>query len=76
VVVAMQQLSLFDENLLSCRPGEARRDDGKAHQAAAVLERTKPMVVDLMDQVVNRENLIRALKRVRANKGSPGIGPI
>lgn len=31
------------------------------------------MVVDLMDQVVNRENLIRALKRVRANKGSPGI---
>ena len=31
------------------------------------------MMDDLMDQVVNRENLIRALKRVRANKGSPGI---
>ena len=31
------------------------------------------MMADLMDQVVNRENLIRALKRVRANKGSPGI---
>jgi RNA-directed DNA polymerase len=71
--VAMQQLSLFDENLLSSPPGEVRRDDGKAHQAAAAAERTKPMVVDLMDRVVNRENLIRALKRVRANKGSPGI---
>jgi hypothetical protein len=42
VVVAMQQLSLFDENLLSCLPGEARRNDGKAHQAAAASERTKP----------------------------------
>jgi RNA-directed DNA polymerase len=69
----MQQLSLFDETLFSCLPGEARGDDGKAHQAAAASERTKPMVVDLMDQVVNRENLIRALKRVCANKGSPGI---
>jgi len=38
VVVVMQQLSLFDENLLSCPPGEARRDDGKAHQAAAASE--------------------------------------
>jgi hypothetical protein len=69
----MQQPSLFDENLLSRAKGEARRDDGKAHQAATASERTKPMVVDLMDQVVNRENLIRALKRVHANKGSPGI---
>ena len=71
--MVMQQLSLFDENLLSCLPGEACGDDGKAHQAAAASERIKPMVVDLMDRVVNRENLIRALKRVRANKGSPGI---
>jgi hypothetical protein len=38
----MQQLSLFDENLLSSLPGEARRDDGKAHQAATASERTKP----------------------------------
>lgn len=71
--MGMQQLSLFDENLPSSPKGEACRDEGKAHQAATASERTKPMVVDLMDQVVNRENLIRALKRVRANKGSPGI---
>lgn len=69
----MQQLSLFDENLPSFLSGEACRDDGKGHQATTASERTKPMVADLMDQVVNRENLIRALKRVRANKGSPGI---
>jgi group II intron reverse transcriptase/maturase len=37
------------------------------------LERTEPIVVDLMEQVVERGNLIRAWKRVRANKGSPGI---
>ena len=54
VVVGMQQLSLFDENLPSSPTGEARRDDGKAHQAAAASERTKPMVVDLMDQVVSQ----------------------
>jgi RNA-directed DNA polymerase len=27
----------------------------------------------LMEEVVERENLIEALKRVRANKGSPGV---
>lgn len=27
----------------------------------------------LMDQVVGRENLVRALKRVKQNKGSPGV---
>ena len=37
----MQQLSLFDETLLSTPPGEARRDDGKAHQAAAALQKTE-----------------------------------
>ena len=26
-----------------------------------------------MEEVVERENLIKALKRVRANKGSPGV---
>ncbi len=42
-------------------------------QAAAASEKTEPTMVDLMDKVVNRENLSRALRRVRANKGSPGV---
>jgi len=38
-----------------------------------VSERSKPLTVMLMEEVVRRENLLSALKRVRANKGSPGI---
>ena len=36
-------------------------------------ERPKPLTTTLMEEVVRRENLLSALKRVRANKGSPGI---
>jgi RNA-directed DNA polymerase len=72
VVVVTQQLSLFDEDLLSCSSGEARGEGNKGHQAATASERAKPIMSDLMEQVVSRENAIRAWKRVRANKGSPG----
>lgn len=46
----------------------ARRIKRRRHR-----RKPNPWWLDLMDQVVNRENLIRALKRVRANKGSPGV---
>lgn len=36
-------------------------------------ERPKPLTAMLMEEVVRRENLLSALKKVRANKGSPGI---
>ena len=36
-------------------------------------ERPEPLTATLMEEVVRRENLLSALKRVRANKGSPGI---
>ena len=71
--MVMQQLSLFDESLRSCPPGEAREEAMGVCQAAAASEKTEPTMVDLMDKVVNRENLSRALRRVRANKGSPGV---
>jgi RNA-directed DNA polymerase len=69
----MQQLPLIEGDLLSGLKGEARREEGKVRQAVLALERTEPIVIDLMERVVERENLIRAWKRVRANKGSPGI---
>jgi RNA-directed DNA polymerase len=69
----MQQLSLFKEDLPSNSRGEARRGGGEVRQAIPASEKTEPIVTELMEQVVERENLIRAWKRVRANKGSPGI---
>ena len=47
----MQQPSLFDETFLSCLPGEARRGDGKAHQAATTSEKTNG---DLNRRVLTR----------------------
>jgi len=35
--------------------------------------RSEPLTATLMEEVVRRENLLSALKRVRTNKGSPGI---
>jgi retron-type reverse transcriptase len=69
----MQQLSLLKEGLLSSPAGEAQREEGKVRQTVPALERTEPILTELMEQVVERENLIRAWKRVRADKGSPGI---
>jgi RNA-directed DNA polymerase len=64
---------LIEGGLLSSLKGETRREEGKVRQSVPALERTEPIVTELMEQVVERENLIRAWKRVRANKGSPGI---
>ena len=36
-------------------------------------KRSEPLTAMLMEEVVRRENLLSALKRVRANKGGPGI---
>jgi group II intron reverse transcriptase/maturase len=69
----MQQLSLFQEGHSIYSAGEACGERGVVHQAVASLKRTEPMVSELMEQVVDRENMIRAWRRVRANKGSPGI---
>jgi group II intron reverse transcriptase/maturase len=53
--------------------GETCGEGGKVCQVAAASERTEPVKTVMMEEVVRRENLIRALKRVCANKGSPGI---
>lgn len=47
--------------------GEARpAGPGSAHAGSAAPD-------DLMARVVERKNLVRALRRVRQNQGSPGI---
>jgi group II intron reverse transcriptase/maturase len=39
----------------------------------AASEKSNPITATLMEEVVRRENLTVALKRVRTNKGSPGV---
>ncbi len=41
--------------------------------AAAIPETTGSTTTTLMEEILQRENLLKALKRVRSNKGAPGI---
>ena len=54
--------------------GGTREKKGRERQAStAVMEKTQPEATMWMEEVLRRENLIRALRRVRSNKGAPGI---
>jgi RNA-directed DNA polymerase len=72
------QLSLFEEEVGSVRPG-ASGEGGtgpaayEEWQASAASNRERALTGDLMERVCERENLNRAYKRVKANKGAPGI---
>jgi len=72
------QLRLFEEQGGSVRHG-AESDGGsepQAHeegQAATASNRERALTDNLMERVCERENLNRAYKRVKANKGAPGI---
>ena len=57
------------------RRGEAPRTEGEGTESlAAKRSAESPAETErLMEEVVERENLKEALKRVRANKGSPGV---
>ena len=60
------------------RPGKeaasSRHGPGVGCQAAtAATEAIGPPTEALMEQILDRENLRNALKRVRANKGAPGV---
>ena len=70
--MAAQQLQ-FKWDQPSSSKGEACREEGKACQVVAASERTEPVKTVMMEEVVRRENLTKALKRVCANKGSPGV---
>ena len=52
---------------------EAFKGEGEVRQVAVASKRSEPITIHLMEEVVRRENLQRALKRVRPNKRSPGV---
>ena len=63
------------------KPGAASLGSGRnpregevsASRVTARLEDSKPETKRLMEAVVERENMVQALKRVEANKGAPGV---
>jgi len=72
------QMSLFEWEGGSVRRG-ASGEGGtgpaacEEWQASTALTRERALTGNLMERVCERENLNRAYKRVKANKGSPGI---
>jgi group II intron reverse transcriptase/maturase len=55
------------------RRGEASKDERSAESSTATNGHARPGASGLMELACKRENLMAALKRVRENKGSPGI---
>ena len=54
-----------DGGTLPTSPGEP--------QAFSAFARQRALTVDLMEQVCDPENLLRAYRQVRSNKGKPGV---
>jgi RNA-directed DNA polymerase len=72
-VVEEQQLSLKWDVYPEDGKGEARTVPVEGHQTLAAPIETRPGTRNLMKEAVEEENLAKALKRVVANKGAPGI---
>lgn len=54
--------------------GGTREKKEREHQASTVeKEKTQPEAERLLEEVLRRENMLNALRRVRSNKGAPGI---
>jgi RNA-directed DNA polymerase len=74
-----RQLDLFDEARLVARghdaPGKGGTGAGAdvARQASTAGERDRALPRYVMEEVVGSENLNRAYKRVKANRGAPGV---
>ena len=72
------QRLLFQEPVENLRPGVGG-DGGtgtattEEPQASAAFDQARALTECLMEQVVERDNLNRAYRRVKANKGAPGV---
>ncbi len=54
--------------------GGTRESMGRERQASAAgTEEPRPKAEGLLEEVLRRENLMKALKRVRSNRGAPGV---
>jgi hypothetical protein len=68
--MAAQQLQLESSGgRLACSPGEAREGGGPVRQVTAASDTAEPAVGVTLEEVVGRQNLQRAAKRVCANQG-------
>lgn len=72
------QRLLFEQNEESLCPDKARNGGTESgligeQQTLTASEQKRALVLNLMERIVDRTNLNRAYKRVKANKGSPGI---
>lgn len=72
-MVTQQTQLEFQWDRTSHSEGEAGRAEDAVCQVTKASNSTDPIKTVTMEDVVQRKNLKRALKRVRSNKGSPGI---
>jgi len=53
--------------------GGTRLTTQEEQQAFTVFDQQRALTVNLMEQVCDPMNIVRAYRRVRSNKGSPGV---
>jgi len=53
--------------------GTGEKKEREQQASTAVKEKTQPEAERLLEEVLRRENMLKALRRVRSNKGAPGI---
>src|SRR5512139_3667435 len=53
--------------------GAGERKERERQASTAVKEKTQPGAMGLLEEVLRRENMLSAFRRVRSNKGAPGM---
>ena len=76
---AYRQLLLFESDRANASRHDAGGDGGtepaaiEEQQALTAMSSARALTQSLMEEVTNPENLNRAYRKVRANKGAPGV---